>query len=84
LTDQQAKWISRAHRESRPGWIFLQIEGGAEERGFQHGYLMSREIAEEIRIRRAVWKHGTAREWSWLVEKAEPCPRQDEAYPAVI
>ena len=45
---------------------------------------MSREIAEEIRIRRAVWKHGTAREWSWLVEKAEPCPRQDEAYPAVI
>jgi hypothetical protein len=70
LTDQQAKWVSHAHRESRHGWIYLRIQGSAEERGFQHGYLMGEEIAEEIRVRRALWKQGSSHEWSWLVEKA--------------
>src|ERR1044071_8608667 len=51
LTDQQAKWVSHAHRESRHGWIYLRIQGSAEERGFQHGYLRSEEHTSELQSR---------------------------------
>src|SRR5208283_5821579 len=33
-----------AYRYPAAGWIYLHIEGKPYERGFQHGYLMAREI----------------------------------------
>lgn len=33
-----------AYRYPRAGWIYLHTEGQPYERGFQHGYLMAREI----------------------------------------
>jgi hypothetical protein len=35
-----------AYRYPSAGWIYLHIEGEPYERGYQHGYLMSREIPE--------------------------------------
>lgn len=70
LTELQAKWVSQAQRESRHGWTFLHIQGNAEARGFQHGYLLAKEIAEEIRVRQALWKNTSALDWTWLTEKA--------------
>ncbi len=40
-------------------------------RGFQHGYLLAKEINDAIRASAAVWKYRTAMEWPWLVEKAK-------------
>ena len=37
-----------AYRYPRAGWIYLHIEGEPYERGYQHGYLMAREIAQYI------------------------------------
>ncbi len=47
-----AAWPSRiavksfgpAYRYPKGGWIYLHVEGKPYERGFQHGYLMAREI----------------------------------------
>ncbi len=37
-----------AYRYPAAGWIYLHIEGKPYERGFQHGYLMAREIPEYL------------------------------------
>ena len=49
---------------------FLQIQCSKEEQWFRHGYLSAPEIYEAIRVRLGIWKHITAQERSWLVEKA--------------
>ena len=38
-----------AYRYPAAGWIYLHIEGQPYERGYQHGYLMSREIPEYLK-----------------------------------
>jgi hypothetical protein len=70
LTNEQKTWLSKANRYEKNGWIYLHIEGNPEERGFQHGYLLSREIKESIRILSEVWKYQTAMKWSWFVDRA--------------
>src|SRR5271154_2259026 len=67
LTEQQQQWIRAAERHERAGWIYLHVEGGPRERGFQHGYLLSSEIAECLRVHRAHWHHESSMEWSWLI-----------------
>jgi hypothetical protein len=70
LTEQQKEWLSRAYRNEKSGWIYLHIQGGAYERGFQHGYLLSKEIGKGLTDTKINWKHTSAMEWNWLVEKA--------------
>jgi hypothetical protein len=69
LTDFQRAWLAKANRHEKAGWIYLHIEGGPRERGFQHGYLLAPEIAECLRVRRAVWLHYTAMEWPDLLKE---------------
>ena len=68
-TPEQEAWLAKAARVERAGWIALHVEGTPAERGFQHGFLLAREIAEALRVRRAIWRHETAMEWPWLVER---------------
>src|SRR3954465_8303852 len=70
LSDSERAALTRADRSETNGWIYLHIAGNASERGFQHGYLLAREIAEEIRVRRVLWKYESSMEWPWLLEKA--------------
>jgi hypothetical protein len=67
LSAEQAQWIAAASRHEKAGWTYLHLEGGPRERGFQHGYLMAREIAELLRVDSAEWLHGTSFDWAWLV-----------------
>jgi hypothetical protein len=40
--------FGHAYRYPSAGWIYLHIEGAPYERGYQHGYLMAREIPEYL------------------------------------
>ncbi len=71
LSDQQQQWLRAAERHERAGWIYLHVEGGPRERGFQHGYLLAKEIAECLRVVRADWRHGSSMEWSWLISRTK-------------
>jgi len=66
-SDQQHEWLRVAERHERAGWIYLHVEGGPSERGFQHGYLLAKDIAECLRVVRAHWRHDSSLEWSWLI-----------------
>ena len=70
LTSEQQAWLAKAKRFERAGWIYLHTEGEPRERGFQHGYLLGREIGEALRVTRIEWEHSSAMEWSWLVTRA--------------
>jgi len=70
LGQEQKSWLAKADRHEKNGWIYLHIEGPPRERGFQHGYLLSQEIKEAIRILGEEWKHMSAMEWTWFVQKA--------------
>ncbi len=70
LTKQQQQWLTKSEKHEKNGWIYLHIEGKPKERGFQHGYLLAKDITEGIRIQRKVWEYESAMEWSWIVARS--------------
>lgn len=68
LTDREREWLSRAKRFEQEGWIFLHLEGGPYERGFQHGYFLSAEIEKGQRILRHLIHWETPKDWEFFVE----------------
>jgi hypothetical protein len=66
LSAEQKAWLAKANRHEKAGWIYLHIQGGPRERGFQHGYLLAREIAEGIRVTAAQWEYDSSFDWAWL------------------
>ncbi len=53
-----------AYRYPAAGWIYLHIEGKPYDRGYQHGYLMAKEIPEYL-TRCAIELAGEADEKTW-------------------
>src|SRR5579885_2885303 len=53
-----------AYRYPAAGWIYLHIEGKPYDRGYQHGYLMAKEIPEYL-TRCAIDLAGKADRESW-------------------
>src|SRR6476469_4203069 len=45
---EAVKTFGPAYRYPAAGWIYLHIEGQPYERGYQHGYLLAREIPEYL------------------------------------
>ena len=70
LDSEKKAWLSKATRHEKNGWTYLHIEGAPRERGFQHGYLMTKEIEEAIRMLSVSWNYQTAMDWRWLIRKA--------------
>ena len=62
LTKQQQQWLANAEKHSKNGWTYLHIQGAPRERGFQHGYLLAKDIDEGIRIQKKVWESDSALE----------------------
>jgi hypothetical protein len=70
LSPEHAAWLAKAKRFERSGWTYLHVEGEPHERGFQHGYLLAKEIAEGLRITQIEWAHQSTMDWPWLVHRA--------------
>jgi len=68
LTPEEKSWLAKASRSETNGWICLHIEGKPFARGFQHGYLLAKEIAESLRVEKRMTWWDTAKEWSFFVE----------------
>jgi hypothetical protein len=69
LTKEEQAWLDKAFRQERNGWIFLHIEGKPFARGFQHGYLLAKEIAESLRVEKYMDWWNTGKEWPFFVEQ---------------
>lgn len=71
LDDTQTAWVQKASRHEKGGWTYLHVEGAPRERGFQHGYLMAKEIEAALAHSSVTWHYQSAMDWSWLAHKAE-------------
>jgi hypothetical protein len=69
LSVKQKEWLSHSNRHEKGGWTYIHIEGSPEERGFQHGYLLAKEIDEALMLMNRVWYYQTGIDWKWLVGK---------------
>jgi hypothetical protein len=76
LSAEQQLWLAKSFRTEKAGWIYLHLEGNAQERGFQHGYLLAKEINEAIQTRAKIWKYQTAMDWLCSFEKRVKCLHQ--------
>lgn len=70
ISNQKKSWIEKASRHEKNGWIYLHVEGEPRERGFQHGYLLAREIVEAVCNTGKSWRYGSGMDWDWLVAQS--------------
>jgi hypothetical protein len=61
----------KGYRFDRDGWIYVHIEGGPFERGYQHGYLVAPELAEIIRSLKYLTLQDTGMSWEFFVNASE-------------
>jgi len=62
--------LAKALRVDRNGWIYIHLEGSPEEIGYQHGYLLAREIDESLRVFKKYAPRTTKREWRFYRDSA--------------
>jgi len=71
IAGQQKEWLQKAYRVDKNGWIFIHIEGGPFERGFQRGYLTADEIDQFLQTLGYVSRFETARDLEFFVKAAK-------------
>jgi hypothetical protein len=67
--DPRLKKATRA--PERNGWIQVHLEGTPGEIGFQHGYLLATEIADNFKAISAEMIHEEKRDWPFFRKTAE-------------
>jgi len=64
-------YFGKGYRFERNGWIYIHIEGEPYKRGFQHGFLLAKEIKEIMDNLKFLTYWNTGKEWSFFVKEAE-------------
>lgn len=59
-----------AYKFNEGGWTYVHLEGPPEQVGFQHGYLMAREIEDNVLVYQVEAPRHTKREWSFFRDAA--------------
>jgi len=62
--------LSSAFRVDRNGWIYIHIEGAPEDLGYQHGYLLAKEIDEALAVFRKYLPRTTNHDWKFFRDAA--------------
>ena len=65
------KTEGKGYRFESNGWIYLHIEGGPYERGFQHGKLMAREMENMRKALTHDYFINSDLRWPHIVEAAD-------------
>ncbi len=60
--------LGGSYRFEQGGWIYVHLEGSPAQIGFQHGYLLSAEIADALNAYKLDATHRTHRDWNFFRE----------------
>src|SRR5215469_10026773 len=58
-------------RPERSGWTFVHLEGTPSEVGFQHGYLLAREIGDSFKVTQLELTHDNNKNWGFFRNAAQ-------------
>jgi len=70
-TQSDAARLKPAYRFERDGWTYVHLEGVPANIGYQHGYLLAREIEEGINAVRLIDTRRTERDWNFYRATAQ-------------
>jgi hypothetical protein len=64
------------------GWTYVHLEGTPRQIGFQHGYLLAREIEDNVHVYTVSAPHADGRPWSFFRETGKNIlwPHLDQEY----
>jgi hypothetical protein len=71
-----------AYKFNEGGWTYVHLEGTPAQIGFQHGYLLAREIEDNVHVYTVEVPHGVQRDWSFFRNAAKTIlwPHVDPEY----
>ena len=74
--------LKPAYRFERSKWIYVHLEGSPADIGYQHGYLLSAEIADGFNTVKFKDTYRTKRDWEFFRETAKTIiwPKVDPEY----
>lgn len=74
--------LKGAYRFDRANWAFVHLEGSPSQIGFQHGSLLSKEIADAFEAVKYKDTHRTKRDWNFFRDTAKNIlwPKIDTEY----
>jgi hypothetical protein len=58
--------LQKAYRFQKDGWTYVHLEGSPSDIGFQHGYLLAKEIADAFEAIKLYDTHSTRRDWEFF------------------
>src|ERR1700741_203359 len=58
--------LKKAYRFTQDGWTYVHLEGSPSEIGFQHGYLLAREIEDAFHAVQVEDTYSTRRDWAFF------------------
>jgi len=60
--------LNGGYKFNEGGWTYVHLEGTPEQVGFQHGYLLAREIEDNLHVYTVTAPHEDKRPWSFFRE----------------
>ena len=54
--------LQGSYRFDRNGWVYIHLEGAPQQIGYQHGYLLSKETSDHLRVAKPFLLHETKRD----------------------
>jgi len=63
--------LDGAYKFTDGGWTYVHLQGSPDQIGFQHGYLLTREIEDNIHVYQVEASHMSQRRWSFYRDTAE-------------
>ena len=78
--------LAKAYRFERDGWIYVHLEGSPHDVGYQHGYLLSQEIANAFAAVQLDMTHNSNRDWEFFRRAGRQMlwPKIDSEYQAEL
>jgi hypothetical protein len=78
--------LEGSYKFNEGGWTYVHLQGTPEQVGFQHGYLLAREIEDNVHVYTVTAPHEDRRPWSFFREagKSMLWPHLDAEYQAEL
>jgi hypothetical protein len=58
--------LQGAYKFNQGGWTYVHLQGTPAQVGYQHGYLLAREIEDNVNVQKVEVPHMVKREWSFF------------------
>jgi hypothetical protein len=78
--------LDGSYKFNEGGWTYVHLAGTPEQIGFQHGYLLAREIEDNVQVYTVTAPHADKRPWSFFREAGKTVlwPKLDPEYQAEL